>query len=431
MADPFDALRAPLTPVDPDPTFAARLRSRVERALTLPKGVTVSLTIASPPAAPEAPALSSVLTPYLAVAGADRALDWYAEAFGARRRGEPIVMPDGRIGHAELEFAGGLLMLSEEHPEIGVTAPVPGQGAAVTIHLEVDDVDAVIGRAVEAGAALDRPAADYEYGRNGVIRDPFGHRWLISGPSVSAFAPATRRHDGVGPRHGDVGYASLWLPDVDRAAAFYAAVLGWRYAPSHGPGSRQVEGQSLHHGLFGGQAHPTLFLCFAVEDIDAAVDRVRAAGGTAGAPDDTRHGRLSDCVDDQGVPFSVFEPPAGPGAGRGEPARTSQGDLAYVTMEVVDSGRARAFYGSVLGWRFTPGRVEDGWQVDDVAPMVGLSGGHPVATTVPMYQVDDIVAAVARVRAAGGTATEPERQPYGITATCADDQGTRLYLGQL
>jgi predicted enzyme related to lactoylglutathione lyase len=54
-----------------------------------------------------------------------------------------------------------------------------------------------------------------------------------------------------------------------------------------------------------------------------------------------------------------------------------------------------------------------------------------VPTTVPMYKVDDVVAAVAAVRAAGGTATEPEQLPYGLSSTCADDQGARFYLGQL
>ncbi len=108
-----------------------------------------------------------------------------------------------------------------------------------------------------------------------------------------------------------------------------------------------------------------------------------------------------------------------------------RGDLVYVTMEVVDSSRARAFYAHVLGWRYSSGPVADGWQVDDVQPMVGLSGGHEQATTVPMYVVDDIEDAVRAVRHAGGSATQPEAQPYGITATCSDDQGTRFYLGQL
>jgi predicted enzyme related to lactoylglutathione lyase len=62
--------------------------------------------------------------------------------------------------------------------------------------------------------------------------------------------------------------------------------------------------------------------------------------------------------------------------------------------------------------------------------MIGIHGGHDVVTGVPMYRVDDIHAAVAAVRVGGGTATDPEQQPYGISATCTDDQGTRFYLGQ-
>ncbi len=85
----------------------------------------------------------------------------------------------------------------------------------------------------------------------------------------------------------------------------------------------------------------------------------------------------------------------------------------------------------MLGWRFEPGRVDDGWGVVDMAPMAGLQGGHPESTGVPMYRVDDIAAAVARVRAAGGTSTDPEPQPYGVSAECHDDQGTHFYLGQL
>ena len=85
----------------------------------------------------------------------------------------------------------------------------------------------------------------------------------------------------------------------------------------------------------------------------------------------------------------------------------------------------------MLGWTFTPGRVDDGWQVDDARPMTGLHGGHDHATGVPMYLVDDIGSAVGRVRAAGGTASDPERQPYGMSSNCSDDQGTRFYLGEL
>jgi predicted enzyme related to lactoylglutathione lyase len=108
-----------------------------------------------------------------------------------------------------------------------------------------------------------------------------------------------------------------------------------------------------------------------------------------------------------------------------------QGDLAYVTLEVVDATAAKAFYGEVLGWSFTPGRVPEGWQVNDVNPMAGLHGGQTQCVGVPMYLVDDVATAVARVRSAGGVATDPEAQPYGVTASCQDDQGTRFYLGAL
>jgi predicted enzyme related to lactoylglutathione lyase len=425
MPDPFEQLRAALTPAQPDPAFAARLRERLGRALDLPRGVVMS-DLQTHEVAPASAPAEAVITPYLAVSGARSALDWYQQAFGARLHGEPIVMEDGSIGHAELDVRGAALYLAEQNPGLGFTAP--DAGTAVTIHLSVADVDTAIGQAVDAGARLDRPAADYPYGRNGVIRDPFGHRWLISGPQA--------RH---GLRHGDIGYVSLWVRDVGRAADFFAAVLGWQYAPARAGASRQVEGQSLHHGLLAwsdwpsaGVTAPTLFCCYAVADITTATARVEAAGGTAGQPHREPYGLLSDCTDNQGMSFAVYEPPDGVASGpAAAPTGLRQGDLAYVTMEVPDAARTREFYGSVLGWDFSAGSVPDGWQVDNVAPMAGIAGGHQAAATVPMYRVDDVAAAVDVVRAAGGTATDPQAQPYGITSSCADDQGTRFYLGQL
>lgn len=199
MTDPFEVLRAPVSAVEPDPSFAADLRARLERAVSLPKGVTVSnLALEDEMTAPTEPL--ATVNPYLAISGARRAISWYQEALGARLRGEPYVMDDGSIGHAELEVAGGVLLLSEQHPEIGVVAPLPSEGVAVTIHLSVSDVDAVIRGAVGSGATLERPPADYEYGRNGVFRDPFGHRWLVSSEAPSSAPPL---------REGDIGYVSL------------------------------------------------------------------------------------------------------------------------------------------------------------------------------------------------------------------------------
>jgi predicted enzyme related to lactoylglutathione lyase len=435
MSDPFDRLRLPGDPVQPDPGFASHLRDRLSRALVLPKGVTVSNLTADRligPTTGEArpPSIRghASITVYLAVAGAHEAIAWYGDALGAYLTGDPIVMPDGRVGHAELDIAGARLMLSEEHPEIGVVAPSVDGGATFTIHLSVDDVDEVIGRCVAAGAVLERPSADYEYGRNGVIRDPFGHRWMVaSEPEQLASA---------GLRHGDIGYVSLWVPDVGRAATFFAAVLGWAYEagdPSEGrqAAGRRVSGHRLHHGLWGGVEPPTLFCCYAVDDVDVAAERIRAAGGTTSDPHDEPYGRLVEGTDPGGSHFAVFTPPGGTVAGPLPTTPQRQGDVIYVTMEVPDSALVREFYGTVLGWQASPGRVADGWNVDGVSPMVGIAGGRSGACTVPMYQVNDIDAAVGRVRAAGGTATEPEVQPYGITSDAADDQGTRFYLGQM
>lgn len=415
MADPFAQMALPPAEVEPDPIFAARLRARLARALEHPRGAPLSPTDTAP-----APAVASAeITPYIVVEGADRALGWYAEAFGARVLGEPIMMPNGTVGHAELDLAGARLMLSEGSAGIGVEPPDPDRGAAVSLHLTVPDVDAVFERAVASGARAERDVASYEYGRMGVLRDPFGHRWM-----VITEAPRSR--------HGDIGYVSLWVPDVVRAADFFGEVLSWRYGPASGPQGRQVQGLSLHHGLWGTTSAHTLFCCYVVDSVQEALDRIRAAGGTAEEPELEPYGLTAMCTDDAGVQFAVFEPPDGTTSGDAPaPNGRLPGDLAYVTMEVADSTRTRDFYGAVFGWRFSPGRAGDGWQVNDVAPMVGISGGHEQAVTVPMYRVVDIDEAVRLVRQRGGSATDPEAQPYGISSACTDDQGTRFYLGQL
>jgi predicted enzyme related to lactoylglutathione lyase len=312
MADPFSVLRAPVTPADPDPAFAARLRARLERALDLPEGVAVSDT-------------GAIMQPHPAPAAA------------TRRRGASDAADDQAPGGARV------------------------------------------------------------------------------------------------PRQGDIGYASLQVPDAGRAAAFYAAVFGWEYEPSHNPRARQVPGATPPQGLWGGQPRTTLFCSYVVDDAVAAAARVRAAGGQAADPVQRPYGLVADCTDNQGTRFAVHQYPAAgqPGAAAAGPAAAPRdGDLAYITFEVADSRLARDFYGAVLGWRFAPGSIADGWQVEGTTPMAGLSGGHAEATTVPMWRVADLQATVGRVRAAGGTAAEPRQEPYGLTADCTDDQGTRFYLGQ-
>lgn len=121
------------------------------------------------------------LTPYICVAEARRAIDWYADVLGAEVVVEPIVMDDGSIGHVELAVGGGRWMMSDEFEGVGIAAPDPARGAAVSLHLEVDDVDAVCGRVTGAGLTLDRgPEDNPPVGRVAVFNDPFGHRWFLN-----------------------------------------------------------------------------------------------------------------------------------------------------------------------------------------------------------------------------------------------------------
>jgi PhnB protein len=125
----------------------------------------------------------SELTPYLAVADARAAIAWYVEAFGAVVTFDPIEMPDGRIGHVELDIGGARLMMADAHPEIQCPAPVIGAGSPVTLHLDVSDVDARVAAARAGGALVDRgPEDSPPVGRVAVLRDPFGHRWFLNQP---------------------------------------------------------------------------------------------------------------------------------------------------------------------------------------------------------------------------------------------------------
>jgi PhnB protein len=119
------------------------------------------------------------LFPYLCVRDAQAAIAFYRDVFGASETLR-LVDAGGRIGHAEVTFAGTTLMLCEEYPEYGILAPDPAAPSSVTLHVHVDDADAVIAQALASGASLVMPARDQFYGeRSGVVRDPFGHRWNI------------------------------------------------------------------------------------------------------------------------------------------------------------------------------------------------------------------------------------------------------------
>ena len=193
-SSPFDALRNAdiVATAPPDPAFVRGLRREVGAVLAAAHPSeqiatrderTATMTSSSPSSTTTGAAAdtnATALVPYLAVRGGTAALDWYRDVFGAvevmRFTGD-----DGRVGHAELQVGDVRWYLADEYPDIGVVGPATLGNTSVSLHLSVDDVDALHARAVAAGAENERPPSDESHGsRQSSFRDPFGHRWMLS-----------------------------------------------------------------------------------------------------------------------------------------------------------------------------------------------------------------------------------------------------------
>jgi uncharacterized glyoxalase superfamily protein PhnB len=233
----------------------------------------------------------------------------------------------------------------------------------------------------------------------------------------------------------------LVVRDARAAISWYGEAFG-----AHTVGDPYLDGDRIGHaelelagatlyladpypelGLTGpddGRVAVTLHL--SVPDVDAAVTRAEEAGATVERPPaDAPYGRTGVVVDPYGHRWMLQNPTPAPATG------ARPGDAVYLTLNVPDGRRALDFYGAVLGWTAVPGHVPDGWQVEGPTPMIGIGGGRAEPGMVPMYAIDDIEVGVAAVRTAGGRAGEIERQSYGLSALCRDDQGLPFYLGQL
>ena len=116
----------------------------------------------------------------------------------------------------------------------------------------------------------------------------------------------------------------------------------------------------------------------------------------------------------------------------GRSARVQSAVFTAVGQLVGSGERETMTIPQVAELGFSTLQIDDGWEVDNAHPQVGIAGGSDSAVAVPMWNVDDIGTAVGRVRDAGGRViTGPDRQAYGNVALCADDQGAQFYLGQL
>jgi len=126
------------------------------------------------------PAGHHTASPYLAIKNAAEALEFYKKAFGANEIYK-LMMPDGRLGHAEMRVGDSIIMMADEFPEYGGKAPQTLGGSPVSIYLYVEDVDAFFKKALAAGAKERKPVMDQFYGdRSGQLEDAFGHLWWVA-----------------------------------------------------------------------------------------------------------------------------------------------------------------------------------------------------------------------------------------------------------
>jgi uncharacterized glyoxalase superfamily protein PhnB len=303
MPDVFESLREPIAPMAPRPQFAHQLRDRLAATLGIEAEPTEHREIRE-----YTPARLHSVTPYLACRDADRAIEWYQQVFGARLLGDPVIMPDGHVGHAELRVGDTVFMLADEFPEERHLGPDTLGGSSVALMIHVQDSDATFRLALAEGAEMLRPVTVQYGARSGVIRDPFGHRWFVATAIEPDDVPV---EDVPGRRYGDLGYVTLEVPDGDRAQRFYSELFGWDTRGGYQPGSFHISSITPPSGIHGREGAPEVRLYFRVGDIEAAADRVRELGGEVLAITQYESGGNAECIDDQGLRFDLFRPRPG------------------------------------------------------------------------------------------------------------------------
>jgi len=119
------------------------------------------------------------ITPYLIARGASAAIDFYKRAFNATELMR-MPTPDGQLMHCELRIGDSHIMMADEHPDLGYLSPLSLGKSPVGFMLYVEDADAVYAQAIAAGAKSLAVMADKEYGRTGIVEDPFGYQWYVT-----------------------------------------------------------------------------------------------------------------------------------------------------------------------------------------------------------------------------------------------------------
>lgn len=120
------------------------------------------------------------LIPSLSVHDAAEAIEFYKQAFGATEHGR-MEGPGGMIAHASLEINGSMVMLADPFPQSSIRPPKELGTTTISVFMYVEDVDATVQRAVDAGATVVMPVENQFWGdRWGMVADPYGHHWEIA-----------------------------------------------------------------------------------------------------------------------------------------------------------------------------------------------------------------------------------------------------------
>jgi PhnB protein len=294
----------------PRETFKAELRAKLIR----------SDSMSSPAEQIEAPSVQTVSL-YICVSDANAAIDFYKAAFGAKELWR-LAEPSGKIGHAALQIASTVIMLSDEYPEYNALSPQTIGGSPARIHLDVTDVDAFAEIAINAGAKVVRPIQDQFYGdRSGHLSDPFGFTWVVSThlkdvpvediqrefdkfTEQKAEKAQAKPGEGVRPGfHSVTPYLTVRKPAelIDFVTYAFGAVENFRTTGSAGRMHAEVNiGDSLV--MIGGAEHiepkPTAIHLY-VPNVDEAYKRALEAGGKSlMEPVDQPYGERSGGVED-------------------------------------------------------------------------------------------------------------------------------------
>ncbi len=291
MTDPLDSLRAPIVPTAPDPAFAARLRRRIERELAPREEAHEE----------EEPVTDAHLRSRTSRNGTRHGDVSYVT----------LALPDAAAGRRFYgrvlgwTFGTGLLesegnQAADVVPQVGLwpgSAWRRGIRAGAILSWRVDDIATAVARVRAAGGSA-TDADLLPYGRQSECTDGNGlHFWLHELPPPGEPAGPNGAHEG------DISYVVLRAADLDRTRRLLSDVLGWSY--SAGNVGVQVEGSLPMTGMSEGA--PGVSLCYRVDDIALAVERVRNAGGRAGEVSSRPYGLESLCADDQGVEFYLHQ----------------------------------------------------------------------------------------------------------------------------